>query len=78
MTEEKRDHRDPAIPPWVVRRDLSPDLRDSLRELLLGMHQDPEGREVLAYGHMTRFAKVKDSDYDTIRDMVRLAEAVRL
>jgi phosphonate transport system substrate-binding protein len=67
-----------AIPPWVVLRNLAPDLRRSLRELLLGMHRDPEGRAILAQVHMARFAHVKDSDYDVIRDMARLAEPVRL
>jgi phosphonate transport system substrate-binding protein len=66
------------IPPWVVLRSLAPDLRRSLRELLLGMHRDPEGRAILAQAHMTRFAHVEDSDYDVIRDMARLAEQVRL
>ena len=66
------------IPPWVVLRSLSPDLRRSLRELLLGMHRDPEGQAILAQGHVTRFAHVEDSDYDTIRDMARVAESVRL
>ena len=61
-----------------MRRDLSPDLRSDLRDLLLGMHQDPEGREELANGHMSRFARVQDSHYDTIRDLARLEESVGL
>ena len=66
------------IPPWVVLRSLSPDLRRTLRELLLGMHRDPDGRAVLDKGHMTRFAHVEDTGYDTIRDMARVADSVRL
>jgi phosphonate transport system substrate-binding protein len=66
------------IPPWVVLRSLAPDLKRSLRELLLSMHRDPEGGAILARGHMTRFARVEDSDYDVIRDMARMAEPVRL
>ena len=66
------------IPPWVVQRNLSPDLRSNVRDLLLGMHQEPEGREVLANGQITRFAHVEDTDYDLIREMARLAESVRL
>jgi phosphonate transport system substrate-binding protein len=66
------------IPPWVILKDLPQDLRSSLRELLLGMHRDAEGRAVLARGYMTRFARVKDTDYDAIRDMARLAASVRL
>jgi phosphonate transport system substrate-binding protein len=66
------------IPPWVVQRSLPLDLRGTLRELLLTMHQDPKGRAILAQGHMTRFAGVEDSDYDAIRHMARLAESIRL
>lgn len=66
------------IPPWIVQRSLPRDLRDTLRELLLTMHQDPKGRAILAQGHMTCFAHVEDSDYDSIRHMARLAESVRL
>jgi phosphonate transport system substrate-binding protein len=66
------------IPPWVTLRSLPPHLRCRLRELLLGMHRDPEGQAILAQGHMTRFAQVEDNDYDAIRDMARVAESVRL
>lgn len=66
------------IPPWVMRKELSPDLRRRLRDLLLGMHRDPEGQVILAQGHLTRFAHVEDSDYNVIRDMARMAEPVRL
>lgn len=66
------------IPPWVVQRSLARDLRGRLRELLLTMHHLPEGRAILSQGHMTRFAHVEDSDYDSIRHMARLADSVRL
>jgi len=66
------------IPPWIVQRSLPRDLRGTLRELLLAMDQHPEGQAILAQGHMTRFAHVEDSDYDSIRHMARLAESVRL
>jgi phosphonate transport system substrate-binding protein len=66
------------IPPWIVQRSLPRDLREALRERLLTMHQDPEGRAILSHGHMIRFAHVEDSDYDSIRHMARLAESVQL
>ncbi|MFN2182572.1 MAG: phosphate/phosphite/phosphonate ABC transporter substrate-binding protein [Anaerolineae bacterium] len=66
------------IPPWIVQRSLPRDLRGTLREILLTMHQDPRGRAILAQGHMTRFAHVEDSDYNAIRHMARMAESVRL
>ncbi len=66
------------MPPWVVQKSLPRDLRGTLRELLLTMHQDPEGQAILAQGQLNRFAQVEDSDYDPIRRMARLAEAVKL
>jgi phosphonate transport system substrate-binding protein len=88
-----RYHCDPAIrpririlerlgpspmPPWVVLRSLSPDLRNSLRAALLGMHRDPQGRVVVVEGHRARFAPVTNADYDAIRHLARLAAPVIL
>ncbi len=90
---EQEFRRDPAIrsqirvlerlgpspmPPWVALRSLPQDLRNSLRAVLLGMHQDPRGREILGECHMARFAPVKDADYDAIRRMTHLAAPVTL
>jgi phosphonate transport system substrate-binding protein len=66
------------IPPWIVQKSLPQNLRSALRELLLAMHQDPRGRAILTEAHMTRFARVEDSDYDAIRHMIRLAESAGL
>jgi hypothetical protein len=41
------------------------------------MHEDAEGQALLAAGQMARMAPVQDGDYDPIREMARLAEAVR-
>lgn len=66
------------IPPWVVLRSQSRERRQALREVLLGMHHDPRGHAILAEGHMARFTRVVDSDYDPIRRMEREAELVSL
>jgi phosphonate transport system substrate-binding protein len=65
-------------PPWVVARSLSRARREILRELLLGMHDDPEGLAILGAGRMAGFARVEDEDYDPIRRMARKAEPVTL
>jgi phosphonate transport system substrate-binding protein len=57
------------IPPWVIRREVDPSLRDYLRSLLLTMHEDPAGAAILALGQIDRFAQVTDGDYDAIREM---------
>jgi phosphonate transport system substrate-binding protein len=64
------------IPPWVVLRSLSPELRQDLREVLLRMHLDPQGRAILAEAQMARFTAVQDSDYDAIRRMAHQAQDV--
>jgi phosphonate transport system substrate-binding protein len=63
------------IPPVVVPRALDAALKAGLRELLLGMHADAEGRVVLEAGLVARFAEVGDADYEPVRAMVRRARA---
>lgn len=66
------------IPPWVAPASSPAGLRAKLRELMLGMAGDPQGREILAKAYLARFAPVADQDYDPIREMDRLAQGVRL
>jgi phosphonate transport system substrate-binding protein len=66
------------IPPWVVQTSLPPELRESLRDLLLNMHHEPAGRAALALGDLARFAAVTDADYDAIREMEKVAAHINL
>jgi len=65
-------HRSPpyGIPPVVVHPDLNPQLKAQLREILLTMHQDPEGREVLQELMIDRFVPISDRAYDSVREML--------
>ena len=63
------------IPPVVVSSRVPEALRARLGEGFLTMHEDPEGRAILANGLVMRFVPVRDADYDPIREMVRRAEA---
>jgi phosphonate transport system substrate-binding protein len=65
-------------PPWVVRRGFPAELRDRLQQTLVTMHEDPEGRAILASGQTRRFAVVTDRDYDPIREMERTANGIQL
>ena len=58
-----------GIPPLVVRPDLPEETRIRLQEILLTMHEDPEGKAILDGMLIKRFVKGKDSDYNTIRSM---------
>jgi len=64
-------HRSPAfgIPPVVVHPDTPPYLKRSLLAIFLEMHNDPEGKAILAAMKIERFVEVSDSNYDGIRAM---------
>jgi phosphonate transport system substrate-binding protein len=63
-----------GICPLVASAALSPELGGTLQHELLRMHEDPEGRKVLAEALLERFAPVDDSNYDDIRAMKVAAE----
>ncbi len=64
------------IPPWVTSKSLPEELRAQILDVLLGMEEDAQGRELLEQGGMLRFVKVTDPDYDPIRQMASMAESV--
>ena len=51
-----------------VRNDLSPVLKKQLRDVLLGMDKDPEGREVLRKFEAIRFIPTTREDYKPVFD----------
>jgi phosphonate transport system substrate-binding protein len=55
------------MPPWLVTTQLPAAARDDLRDALLHMHEDAEGRRALARHRIARFAPMTDGDYDPIR-----------
>jgi ABC-type phosphate/phosphonate transport system substrate-binding protein len=61
------------IPPVIVTRALAENQKERLRAALLAMHEDAEGRAILADGCMVRFVRVQDADYNPIRAMVARA-----
>lgn len=65
-------------PPWVVGRAVPEHLRAAIRNALLAMSTDPEGRAALASGMASRFAAVTDADYDQVRRMARECDRVEL
>ena len=65
------------IPPVVVARHVPAALQCRLRSALLRMHEDDQGRAILAGGLIDRFVAVHDADYDDLRHKVRSAGGVR-
>jgi phosphonate transport system substrate-binding protein len=61
------------IPPWVVSRKTSPEMRTALLDALTHLDMDPKGKAILQKAGIARFAPVVDRDYDPIREMARIA-----
>lgn len=60
-----------GFPPIVVRTDLDPALRGRIRDALLGMADDDEGRALLAQLALDGFSAASPSLYDSIRALGR-------
>ena len=58
-----------GIPPVVVPPGIDPELKETLLGIFLAMHEDPEGRKILADMRIERFVEVPDANYDAIREM---------
>ena len=58
-----------GIPPVVVPKELPFARKEQLREILLAMHDDPEGKEILRKLKIDRFVQVEDSLFDSVREM---------
>lgn len=62
-----------GIPPVVVSSKIQPMLRERIRDILVGMTDDPSGRRILDEALLDRFEVVEDSNYDDVRAMNNLA-----
>ncbi len=58
-----------GIPPVVIRKGLNPEIKEKLRTILLTVHKDSKGREILKGMMVERFVRIEDSSYDSIREM---------
>ena len=66
-----------GMPPVVVHPDMDPALKAALRDALLGMHEDAEGRAALEPIGFDRFRTVRDPEYDEIRVMIEVVRGAR-
>ncbi len=60
-----------GMSPVVVRPGLDPRLKQELRKVFLNAHKDEKGRTILRGMMIDRFVPMKDSEYDSIREMKR-------
>ena len=66
-----------GTPPVVVPPNLAPDLKKQLRDTLLGMNGDSQGRTILNNLMIDRFVVPNQTAYDPVRDMLRKVNGQR-
>lgn len=59
------------ITPLVMTRGLPDNLKRRMKEVFFSLHEQPDGQEILMSLALDKFVEVKDSDYDSIREMYR-------
>ncbi len=57
--------------PWAVKANLSPQLVKQIKNLLTGLHQTPEGEQVLKDMRVSNILPATDSDYDSARRIIK-------
>ena len=66
-----------GIPPLVASKDLSSESKGRIRQVLFSMHQDPEGKKILAELMIDRFIAPQEEWYDNLRKMYRQVAGVK-
>jgi phosphonate transport system substrate-binding protein len=64
-----------TIQPVAVSKRLAPEVREAIRDVLVGMHREPALRRELDQGLVERFVPVGPASYDDIRRMLEACEA---
>lgn len=64
-------------PLFVISRTVPQSITRKIRQLMLNMAADKEGRKILASGNLSRFTAVEDQDYNPIRQKARQAGAIQ-
>jgi phosphonate transport system substrate-binding protein len=59
--------------PWAVKADMPNEMALRIQELMSGLEQSEEGREVLKSARVTAFRRAVDSDFDKVRGIVKFA-----
>ncbi len=63
-----------GIPPVVVSSGIDPEIKNRLRKIFLGLHEDEKSKKILDKMMIDKFVVVSDSQYDSIREMMDLVE----
>ncbi len=62
-----------GIPPLVASSAVSSDLKERVRGIILSMHEDPDGRQILENLSVDRFIEPEEEWYDSIGRLERAA-----
>jgi phosphonate transport system substrate-binding protein len=60
-----------GIPPLVASKNLPPESKERLRQILFSMHQDPEGKRILSELMIDRFIPPQEEWYENLKQMHR-------
>ena len=63
-----------GTPPIVVTKDVSPALRDTIRDAFLNMNKNQKGKAILDAMMIDGFVQIADTAYDPIRKMERVVD----
>ena len=63
-----------ASPPIIIRADLPKALRWEVKKVILNMHNDFEGQQILANMKIKKFDEVRESDYESVKSMTQYVE----
>jgi phosphonate transport system substrate-binding protein len=58
-----------ASPPFVTHPDCDPEFKTAIKSILLNMHLDPDGKEILNKLLIDQFVVIHDSSYQSVRNM---------
>ncbi len=65
------------ITPFVIRKGIDPKLKDKIRGIMLTMHEEERGKEILDRLKIDKFIVVSDDFYNPIREMIQFVEGYR-
>ena len=64
-----------GMPPFVIHPQMAPALKAQVRDVLLRMHEDPDGGKILSEIGIDRFVIADGAIYDSVRKAVDLWES---
>jgi phosphonate transport system substrate-binding protein len=61
--------------PWAIKRELSGDIAEQIKQLLITLKSSETGRKILKAAKLTAFNPVTDEDYNQHREIINFVES---